>query len=220
MTTKPRKNAKYDLMADIKALGRAIFQAADDAVLAHHLTNNDEISIVPHEGEGFHAADVVMRFRTEFGIEYELTTVATEPSLSWPIDTPAHGERIAGRFLQHMEYITGRAASVANSRKEILAAADELFERAAADGIELEVMRIQPAPVNIFGAPDSDAGSAQVFYVDVQVFMRHDCQGEVTEGTWTIDTDGPADLIDKVSNRILPDLGAVRMGFPESPSAS
>ncbi len=220
MTKRTRKSIEYDLMADIKALGQAIFGAADDAGLAHHLTNNDEISVVPHKGEDFHAADVSMRFRTKFGIEHELKTVATDPSRSWPIGSPAHREKIAGLFLQHMEYIAGRAASVANSRKEILAAADELFEEAAADGIELEVMRIQPAPANIFGPPNSDGGSAQVFYVDVQVFMRHDREGETTEGTWTIDTDGPSDLIDKVRHRILPDLGAVRMGSPDSASAS
>lgn len=212
MPSRTHKTAGYDLVSDILPLRRAVKERVEAEGLSRYLINDGEITILPRTGIAFDAADVSLRFRPNLGIEYELTAIVTEPELAWPIDTGAKRAAIAELFVAHMALVVGRAADAARSAKAIRRAAEKVFDEARAEGIELEVTRIQAAPIFVQGDPERRGRNRQVFYV--HVLMPHDDDGTLTEDSWTIDADDADDFAFYLRERTLPELRDLVARFP------
>ena len=202
--TRSRKSFDYDLISDITALGHRIRGAAEDAGMDRYLLDRGRISVVPDLGSDFDSADIVLGFKPNFGLEYDLKTIVTDPGRNWPIDTPERRGQVADLFVRHMSYVAERAEVVAESRLAIKLAAEEVFREARSQGIELELVRIQPAPVLVYGEPGGRGDSKQIFYV--HVVMPHDDQGTLTKDSWSIDAEDASDFAEYLRDRTLPEL--------------
>lgn len=83
-------------------------------------------------------------------------------------------------------------------------------DEAAAEGIEIELMRTQPNPLHVFGSPRRE-GHRQVFYV--HLLMPHEDGDAITQDVWTIDADDADMLADYLRDRTLPELRSLRARF-------
>ncbi len=215
--TKKQTTTQHDLMSEIDALRDQIHDAAEAVGLARYLMNHGAVTVRPHQGRRFVAADISVRFQPNHGLEHELTTLVTSPGRFCAIDTHAKRQRIANLFVRHMASLRDRAAQTALMRQKIKLAALEVLGEANREGFGLELMRIQVAPCHVYGEPGARGDFRQVFYV--HLMMPHVDEGVMTEDVFTIDADQPDDLARYLRDRTLPELRDERDGITESVAA-
>lgn len=221
MTTKKQTKIQHDLMSDIKALRARVEEQAKAKGLSRYLLDHGAISVRPHGGNDFDAADVSIGFQPNLGMDYRLYTPVTDSDHAWPIDTPKKRNDKAALFVRHMEYLLAQAKIAAASRAAIKRAAQEVFDEALREGFVMEVLRIEAAPVLIHGEPgkrNRHGECKQVFYV--HVLMPHDDEGTLTEDAWTIDADDADEFADYLRSNVLPELRELRTKFSEPAAAA
>jgi hypothetical protein len=191
------------LMTDIVRLQRAIYRKAEACGLARYLINHGDLSVTQLGEPNGWSAYIDLRFQPNYGIEYKLNTLVTGRGHAWPIDQ----EALSDLFVEYLEHIRARAETVSNSRRAIKQTTLQVIEEAAKEGIDLELMRIEAAPIHVFGGPvkqNRRGECAQVFYV--HLMMPHDDSGLMTEDVYTIDADDPEEFGDYLRTRTLPEL--------------
>ncbi|MFD1787567.1 hypothetical protein ACFSC3_08285 [Sphingomonas floccifaciens] len=136
-------------------------------------------------------------------MDHVLSTVVTDNV----IDTPARRAELADNFVLYMQRAVNRAPEAAASRRAIANAVAEVASEAGAEGIDLELLRLEPSPINVFGKPRVEDEHAQVFYV--HIVLPHLENGILTRDSYTIDADGAEEFADYLRNRTLPELREV-----------
>lgn len=199
-----RNADKHDLVADIIALESAISRQAASDGLDRYLMDRGRMDVVLSQGVHRDSAEVSVRFKPNHGIEHKLTTLVTIPGLISPIDTQGVREELAALFCRHMSYLKDRVSEAAASRAKIRRAAEEVFAAAREEGLDLEVLHIQPAPTHVYNEPGARGASKQVFYV--HVLMPHDDAGVLTEDSWTIDADDAEEFAMYLRDRTVPEI--------------
>ena len=106
-----------------------------------------------------------------------------------------------------MQRAIERAPKAAASRRAIATAAAEVFADAAAEGIDIELLRLEPAPIHVVGKPRVEDENAQVFYV--HVVMPHLEGTTVTRASYTIDAFDAEEFADYLRNRTLPEVRGI-----------
>lgn len=125
-------------------------------------------------------------------------------AISRRIGTIEDRDALAGECVRNVELAIRRALVAAASRTAIARAAEAVFGEARADGIDLELLRLEPALIHVYGSPRPDDDHAQVFYV--HVVMPHPSGERLTRDSYTIDADEAEKFADYVRNRTLPEL--------------
>ena len=171
--------------------------------LGRYLADQGQATVKPCSGTRFVSAYMSHLFQPNHGVQFELMSLVTDDDHAAPLD-PA---RKAGLIVDWMEWLRPRAAEVAATRRAIAAAAAEVIAEAKAEGIELELLGGDRAPVHTYRHPKVQ-GHRQVFYV--RLVMDHDDDGEWTRDAYDIDADDPAELAEYLRRRTLPELRADR----------
>lgn len=214
-TTKNTKPAD-DLMLQILRLQRAIYREAEAAGLAKYLTNSGRLTVIPYDGYGDWTADVSLGYQPNHGIAYKLTTPVTHDDGNWSIDSDVQSEL----FVAHLKNIRSKAEKVSASRRAIKQATLEFIAEAAQEGISLELLRIEPAPVLVFEdpcRPGRRREHAQIFYV--HMLLPHDDAGKLTEDMYTIDADDAEEFAIYLRDRLLPELRELVARFSKAAAA-
>lgn len=204
MTKKRTSTKRHDLMVEIDALRDQIHDAAEAAGVARYLMDHGAMTVRPHAGTCFDAADIAVRFQPNHGLEHEMTTLVTSPGRFCAIDTYAKRQRIADLYVLHMIDLRDRAPASARTRDAIARAAKDVIEEAAGEGIAMRLMRIEPAPCHVYGDPGAGGDLDQIFHV--HLLMPHVDAGVMTEDVYTIDADQPDEFASYLRHRTLPEL--------------
>lgn len=203
-----------DLVMDIKDLHRRIDRLVKDADLSRYVGRrlSVELSGDSSARKGpLHAANVELEFKPNHGLDYTLTTLVTDDAHSTPISSPETREALAESFVENMRFLLDRVEQTAQSRKEIARLAREVVEEARGQGLDLELLRIEPAPAHVFGKPTRSRDHRQVFYV--HILMPHDDKGTLTEDAYTVDADDPQEFADYLRRRVLPECVELKQRF-------
>ncbi|WP_164518891.1 hypothetical protein [Sphingomonas sp. ABOLG] len=214
-TTQKAKPAD-DLMLQILDLQRTIYRKAEAAGLARYLTNRGQLTVIPHDGNGAWTADISLGYQPNYGIEYKLTTPLTGEDGNRAVDRDVQSDL----FVAHLMAIRSTAEKVSASRRAIKQATLEVIAEAAREGISLELLRIEPAPVLVFEDPCEPGRRrehSQVFYV--HMMLPHDDAGTLTEDMYTIDAADAEEFADYLRDRTLPELRELVDRFSEATPA-
>jgi hypothetical protein len=207
MTNNKTTKIGHDLMADIKALEARVYKEAEAKGLSRYLVNHGAISVRPHGGSDFHAGDITIGFQPNYGLDFKLFTPVTDAAHAWPINTFGKRQKLAALVAKHMEHLVATAPVVAKTRADIKRAAQQVLDEALNEGLEMEILRIETAPVHVYQEPGQTnrrGECKQVFYV--HVLMPHDDEGVLTQDVWTIDADDAEEFADYLRTSVLPEL--------------
>ncbi|MFD1789599.1 hypothetical protein ACFSC3_18755 [Sphingomonas floccifaciens] len=188
-----------DLMGDIRAFECQLMEKAKVAGLRSMLIG-DRMSIRLSSSAPSDVATLSVEFRAGLGMDHLLTAMVVGDE----IDTPERRADLAENFILNMQRAIARAPNAAASRRAIAAAAADVFAEAAAEGIDLELLRLEPAPIHVFGKPRVEDENAQVFYV--HVVMPHLDGTVLTRDSYTIDADDGVEFADYLRSRTLPEV--------------
>jgi hypothetical protein len=188
-----------DLLSDIMAFERLLIRKAKDAGL-RNLLIDDRLKIQPSKGSPSDTAALSIEFKAGSGMDQQLTTIV----FSDTVGTPERRDELAENFVLHMQRAIARAPEAAASRRAITAAAAAVIAEAVAEGIELELLRLEPASIPVFGRPRVEDENAQVFYV--HLVMPHLQNGALTRDSYTVDADDAEEFADYLRHRTLPEL--------------
>lgn len=210
--------ANNDLIADITILKDLIVEKATKAGIARYLLNGGEVSVRPHDRfDGSNVADISIGFQPNLGLDHELTAQVSDRKGAARIDTKASRDAIAEHFVENMRVLAQHAQADARNRSEIRRAAQAFFDEVAEEGFELELLRIQPSPVHVFGSPRQGVERRKVFYV--HVLMPHEDEGTLTRDAWTIDADDAEGFGLYLRDRVLDDMRGLRARLGEPVTA-
>jgi hypothetical protein len=191
--------APNDLITDIMSFERQLIRKAKEAGLRNQILD-DRLKIQPSKGAPSEGAAISFEFKAGSGVDLLLTSIVS----SVDVDTQERRDELAENFLLHMQRAVVRAPEAAASRRAITAAAVTVIAEAAAEGIELELLRLEPAPVPVFGRPRIEDENAQVFYV--HIVMPHLHNGALTRDSYTVDADDAEEFADYLRHRTIPEL--------------
>lgn len=203
-----------NLVVDIKDLHRRIDRLVRDAGLTRYVGRrlNVEFSSDSSARKGpLHAANVELEFKPNHGLEYTLTTLVTDDDHSTPISSPEKREALAESFVENMRFLLDRIDETARNRKEIARLTREVIDEAREHGLDLELLRIEPAPAHVYGKPARSRDHSQVFYV--HILMPHDDDGTLTQDAYTVDADVPEEFADYLRRRVLPECIELKQRF-------
>lgn len=172
--------------------------------LDRYLVDGGAASVRPGVGIGFVSCDLRYSFLPLHGVAFELETLVTDDDHGWPLVPAA----TAKQFVDWMEWLRPRAADVAATRRAITAATTEVIAEAAEEGIELELLGVDLAPVHVFLQPAARGDYQPIFYV--RLVMDHDDAGTATRDVYTIDADDAEEFAAYLRHRTLPELRADR----------
>ncbi len=210
----PKKTSGSDLMTDIKDLHRRIDRLVKDADLSRYVGRrlSVELSGDSSSRKGpLHAANLELEFKPNHGLDFTLTTLVTDDAHSTPISSPEAREALAESFIENMRFLLDRIDQTARSRKEIARVAREVIEEARGQGLDLELLRIEPAPAHVYAQPARSRDNRPVFYV--HILMPHDDKGTLTEDAYTVDADDPREFADYLRRRVLPECIELKQRF-------
>lgn len=208
------KTPTSDLMVHIKDLHRRIDRLVEDAGLTRYVGRRLNVQVSRNDTSAhgpLQAANLELEFRPNHGLDYTLTTLVTDDAHSTPISSPEMRETLAESFVENMRFLLDRVEQTAQSRKEIARLAREVIEEARGQGVDLELLRIEPAPAHVFGKPARSRDHRQVFYV--HILMPHDDKGTLTEDAYTVDADDPQEFADYLRRRVLPECVDLKQRF-------
>lgn len=191
--------ASSDLMENIRAFERQLDQKAKAAGLGSMFIAGS-MTVHPGWRSSFAGATLSVEFKAGHGMHRRLTTLVTDDD----IGTSELQADLAENFVLNMQRAVARAPSAATSRRAIGAAAAAFIAEAGAEGIELEFLCVEPAPIAVFGRPRIEDDTPQVFYV--HIVMPHIVDGKLTRDGYTIDADDAAEFAEYLRRRTLPEL--------------
>jgi hypothetical protein len=189
------KTTLSDLTNDIAAFERQLEAKVRGAGLKNKFISGAMIERLRADG-----ANLAFSFKAGRGMDHMLTTIVT-PNI---VDTAARRDQLADNFIAHMKRAVDRAPTAAESRTAIARAAEEVFAEARAEGIELELLRLEPSPILVFGDPRAKDNFAQVFYV--HIVMPHFDGTSLTRDSYTVDADDAEEFADYLRSYTLPEL--------------
>jgi hypothetical protein len=209
--TTGKRTRGSDLMSRIQITSRLVADEAGERGLARYLEGNGQATIKPMTScpgvpEGCWMSHF---FQPLHGVRFELLSMVTDDTGSSPLVPAQHAARLA----DWMEWLTPRAAAVAAQRTAVTAAAAQVIAEATAEGIDMELLGVDLAPVHTTVAPGERGGWHTVFYV--RIVMDHLDQGVLTRDAYTIDADDPTEFADYMRRRILPEIRADRARYQQ-----
>lgn len=191
--------APSDLISDIGAFERHLIKKVRNAGL-QSLIIDDRINVQPSATAPEEAAALNFLFKAGHGMEHLLMTIVTRDDLG----TSERRDELAENFVLHMKRAAARARESAASRRAIAAAAAVVIEEAAAEGIDMELLHLQPSPIHVYGRPDAEDEHPQVFYA--HILMPHREGAILTRDSYTIDADDADEFADYLRSRTVPEL--------------
>lgn len=201
-TTKRTKGS--DLMGRIQMTSRLVGMMAEERGLARYLEGRTEATATikpsPSVDGTRDSAWLSYHFMPNYGVTFELLSLVTADNQAHPVKP---FER-ATLLVDWMEWLAPRAAAVAAQRTAIAAAANQVIAEAQLEGIEMELLGIELAPVHAYVDPGTPGGWSNVFYV--AMLMDHDDAGTMTRDRYTIDADDPAEFASYLRTSVLPDM--------------
>lgn len=193
-----------DLMSRIQTTSQLVGIMAKERGLDRYLEGRSEatatIKPFPSNDGSFDAAWLSYHFMPLHGVNFELLSMATT-------DDKAHAVKPfekATLLVDWMEWLAPRAAAIAAQRTAIAAAAAEVIAEAGVEGIDMELLGIETAPVHAYVTPGERGGWMPVYYV--AILMDHDDRGVLTRDRYTIDADDPAEFATYLRTRVLPEI--------------
>jgi hypothetical protein len=196
--TRNVKTSPADLLANIKTFERLLLEKVRNARLSGKLI--DEASVRANIRSGDDSATINFTFKAGEGMDHVLSTIVDGEI----VGTPERRGELADNFVLHMQRAVIRAAEGAASRRAIALAAAKVISEAQAEGLDLELLQVEPAPISVFGKPRVEDENAQVFYV--HVVLPHLDGGMLTRDSYTIDADDAEEFADYLRHRTLPEL--------------
>lgn len=191
--------APSDLLSDIRAFERHLIKKVRSAGLQSMIID-DRMSVQPSATAPSEAATLSFLFKAGHGMEHLLMSIVTRDDL----DTSERRDELADNFFLHMKSAAARAPESAASRRAIAAAAAVVIEEAAAEGIDMELLHLQPSTIHVYGRPEAEDERAQVFYV--HIVMPHLDGATLTRDSYTIDAYDAEEFAYYVRTRTVPEL--------------
>jgi hypothetical protein len=209
--TTGKQTRGIDLMSRMQITSKLIADEANERDLGRYLECNGQATIKPMTScpsvpEGYWMSHF---FQPNHGVRFELLSMVTDDTGSSPLVPAEHADRL----VDWMEWLTPRAAAVAAQRTAVTAAAAQVIAEAAVEGIDMELLGVDLAPVHTTQAPGERGGWHTVFYV--RIVMDHGDRGVLTRDAYTIDADDPAEFAGYMRRRILPEIREDRARYQQ-----
>lgn len=192
-------NPPSDLINNIRTFERQLIKKVRSAGLQSMIID-DRVNIQLSATAPSEAATLNFLFKAGHGMEHVLMTIVTRDDL----ETAERRDELADNFILYMKRAAARAPESAASRRAIAAAAAVVIEEAAAEGIDMELLQLQPSPIHVYGRPDTADEHAQVFYA--HIVMPHLDGATLTRDSYTIDAYEADEFADYVRSRTIPEL--------------
>jgi hypothetical protein len=211
--TTGKRTRGSDLMSRIQTTSQLVGIMAQERGVAKYLAGRTQptATVKPYASTdgSFDSAWLSYAFQPNHGVSFELLSLVTSDDKAHPVKP---FER-AVLLVDWMEWLTPLAPAVAVRRSAIAAAATEVIAEAKAEGIDMELLGIDLAPVHAYVTPGERGGFMPVFYVSI--LMDHDDDGVLTRDRYTVDADDPVEFAAYMRRRILPEIREERARYQQ-----
>ncbi|WNO53191.1 hypothetical protein [Stakelama saccharophila] len=191
-------NIESNLLGQISATKAAIVSRLKELEQDHILMDHGDVQIWNYKGGNEpSSAWIGVRLQPGLGCTHTLQSSVTDDDGAWPIEP----DELAGKFVKHAIAIIESNEAVFAARKTLKAIASKVVADAEEEGIDMEVLSIEPAALLI--DEKADASIPQTF--DVRLLMLGEDRGAIKMDAWTIDACNPELFDGYLRNTILPE---------------
>jgi len=191
MTKRTTKN----MMARLMLTTDLVRSGLRDRGLAHLLIGGGLISVLPADDyQATGTCQASLRFQAGVDCEYELCAVVTDDRTEWLLEPAQLAERLIG----YMEMVSANCRKIVECRRLVQTAVAGVVAEAAAEGVVVDVLAIEPASRFVHRPPS--VSERLVF--DIRT-MTQDQDGKPVVATFMCDFDYTEELVATMRRRLI-----------------